>query len=207
MRLIGRPARRRRRSPGQALVEFALVIPLFLTIVVAICEFTFLFTSYVSMSFASHDAVQLAATYGDTAGSDCAVLERIDNDVMTPADPKKITTVDIYWVDITSANASPVAGAENIYTYDGGAHQCNKPDGTTITVPFAGPSPNGYPEPVRCNVNKGIGCQPGHGAVDTVAVKITYQYTWITPFPGMLSGGALAPLITSINAMRLEPVL
>jgi hypothetical protein len=188
-------------------VEFALVIPLFLTIVLAICEFTFLFTSYVSMSFASHDAVQLAATYGDTAGSDCAVLERIDNDVMTPADPKKITTVDIYWVDIASANASPKAGAENIYTYDAGIHSCTKPDGTIISVPFAGPSPNGYPESVRCNVNKGIGCQPGHTTVDTIAVKITYQYTWITPFPGMLSGGAVAPLITSINAMRLEPVL
>lgn len=206
MRLIGRPARRR-RSPGQALVEFALVIPLFLIVFVSICEFTFLFSSYVSMSFASHDAVQLAATYGDTVGSDCAVLERIDKDVMTPADPKKIKSVDIYWVDITSANASPKAGYENIYSYDGGAHQCTKPDGTIITVPFTGPAPNGYPESIRCNVNKGIGCQPGHGAVDTIAVKIAYQYAWITPFPQMIGGGGNGPLITAINSMRLEPVL
>jgi hypothetical protein len=207
MRLIGHPGRRRRRSPGQALVEFALVIPLFLTIVMAICEFTFLFTAYVSVSFSSHDAVQLAATYGDTVGSDCAVLERISKDVMAPADARKVKTVDIYWVNTASATAAPVAGAENIYTYDGGIHPCKKPDGTPINIPFAGPSPNGYPTEVRCNVNKGIGCVSSHKTVDTIAVKITYQYGWITPFPAMVAGSSAGPLITSINAMRLEPVL
>jgi Flp pilus assembly protein TadG len=55
MQLLGHPLRRR-RSRGQALVEFALIIPIFMTLVVAIAEFSVLFTSYTSLGFASHDA-------------------------------------------------------------------------------------------------------------------------------------------------------
>src|ERR1035437_246728 len=81
MRLVGHPMRRR-RSRGQALVEFSLVIPVFLTVFFSIVEFSFLFTSYVSVGLASHDAVQLAATYGNTNGADAAILLRVSNDVM-----------------------------------------------------------------------------------------------------------------------------
>ena len=211
-------SRRRRRPRGQALVEFTMIIPIFLGVVVAIFEFSFLFTSFVSVSYASHDAAQVAATYGNTAGADCAILERISNDINVPADPTKIKDVDIYWVDTATGNASPVGGAENLYTYDGGSHQCMKPDGTTINVPFpissdqaTEASSGGYPETTRCNVNSGTNCLPtngiAHSTVDTIAVKIRYQYTWMTPFPGVIAGLGSGPMLTSVNMMRIEPVL
>jgi hypothetical protein len=214
MPLDGHPLRRRRRSRGQALVEFALVIPIFLSIFVAIAEFSFLFTAYGSVGFASHDAAQVAATYGNTAGADCALLQRIDNDVMAPANPAQIKTVDIFWVNTASGNGNPVSGAEEIYTYDGGSHSCTKPDGTVISVPFPISSnqaveatSGGYPEVNRCNVNQGVGCASGHNTIDTIAVKISYQYVWITPFPQMIGGSATGPLLTETNMMRLEPIL
>jgi uncharacterized protein (UPF0333 family) len=208
---------RRRRSGGQALVEFSLVIPIFLTLFVAITEFSFMFTSYVSVNYASHDAAQVAATYGNTSGADCAVLERVDNDVTIPANATQINSVDIYWVNTATANANPVSGAENIYTYDGGSHQCMKPDGTKINVPFPIASTlalestsGGYPESTRCNVNSGINCPAtngiAHNTVDTLGVKILYQYKWVTPLPAMINGSGNGPVFTSINIMRLEPV-
>ena len=203
MRLIGSPERRR-RSRGQALVEFALVIPIFMLIVVAIAEFSFLFTSYVSIGYASHDASQVAATLGNTPGADAAILQRIDNDVNTPADPNRIKEVDIYWVDTSSNNGSPVGGAVTTYTY-GGTHSFTLPDLSTISLPFT-QTANGYPEASRCDVNKGVGCVSGHTTVDTIAVKIVYQYVWITPFPQLINGSATGPVLTSINVMRLEPV-
>ena len=212
-----RTTARRRRSRGQALVEFSLVIPIFLTLFVAITEFAFMFTSNVEINYASHDAAQVAATYGNTSGADCAVLQRVDNDLTIPANATQIKSVDIYWVNTATANASPVSGAENIYTYDGGSHQCTKPDGTTINVPF--PIANtlaleatsgGYPESTRCNVNSGINCPATngvvHNTVDTLGVKITYQYKWVTPFPAMIGRSGNGPLFASINIMRLEPV-
>jgi hypothetical protein len=194
-----------------------MVIPIFLTLFVAITEFTFMFTSFISIGYASHDGAQVAATYGNTSGADCAVLERIDNDINIPANPTQIKTVDIFWVNTATGNASPVGGAENIYTYDGGSHACVRPDGTTIHVPFPIPdtqaaeaTSGGYPEATRCNVNSGINCPPtggnAHNTVDTLGVKITYQYKWITPLPAMIGGSGNGPLFTSINIMRLEPV-
>ena len=186
-------------------MEFALVIPIFLTIVVALAEFSFLFTTYSSIGYASHDAVQLAAELGNTIGSDAAVLQRVDRDVSAPADPTKIVSVDIYWVDTGFSDARPVSGAENIWNYDGGQHTFTLPDGTTTQLPFVSGG-SGYAEANRCNVNQGIGCATGHSTVDTIAVKITYQYVWITPFPRLIGGSATGPRLTSTNIMRLEPV-
>ena len=64
-----------------------------------------------------------------------------------------------------------------------------------------------YPEVKRCNVNEGIGCVAGHNTVDTVGVKITYQYNWVTPLPSLINGSQVGPLLTATNVMRLEPVL
>jgi Flp pilus assembly protein TadG len=199
---------RRRRSRGQALVEFSLVIPVFLTVFFSIVEFSFLFTSYVSVGFASHDAVQLAATYGNTNGADAAILLRVSNDVMAPANATKIKTVDIFWVDTSTPNAVPKA--EEIYTYDGSTTKFTMPDGSFVYLPFANPATtNNYPYGQRCNINNPTisTCPAGHTTVDTIGVKITYQYTWITPFPALIGGSGNGPLITQINIMRLEPVL
>jgi hypothetical protein len=187
-------------------VEFSLVIPLFLTIFMAIVEFAFMFSSFVSVGFASHDAAQLAATYGDTPGADTLVLQRVDNDIMLPANAAQLKTVDIYLVDTSTPNATPVSGKETIYTYDGGSHPFTTPDGTTVYLPFV-QSQNGYPYSDRCNVNGGIGCTGGKTTVDTIAVKLAYQYTWVTPFPRLIGGSGNGPLITQLNVMRLEPVL
>ncbi|HEX7492323.1 MAG TPA: TadE family protein [Candidatus Limnocylindrales bacterium] len=203
MRLIGHPGRRRRRDRGQALVEFALVIPIFILIVVAIAEFSILFTSFLAVGFASHDASQLAATLGNTTGADYAILQRVDSDVMAPASARRITEVDIYWVDPATGKA--IGGAVNTWKYDGGSHLVTLPNGTTTTIPFVRTA-NGYPETSRCNVNKGVGCTSGHTSIDTIAVKIVYQYVWVTPFPGLVGGSSTGPLLTSINMMRLEPV-
>jgi Flp pilus assembly protein TadG len=188
-------------------VEFALVIPVFLTVFFAIVEFSFLFTDYLSIGYASHDGSQLAATMGNTLHADTAILVRINNDIQAPANNRQIKTVDIYQVDTTTTNGSPVSGRENIYTYDGGSHTFTMPDGTTVQLPFTYGT-LGYVDVGRCNVNLGIGCTTyGQTTVDTIGVKITYQYTWITPFPAMIGGSGNGPLITELNIMRLEPVL
>jgi hypothetical protein len=49
-------------------------------------------------------------------------------------------------------------------------------------------------------------CNLGQTTVDTIGVKITYQYTWMTPFPALLGGSGNGPLLTSVNIMRLEPI-
>jgi Flp pilus assembly protein TadG len=205
MRLMASPPRRRHGSSGQAMVEFAMVIWLFLMLIIAIVEFSVLFTSYVSIGFASKDAVQVAATLGDTANADTSILERIYNDVMAPADQNRITEVDIYQVDLTSTNGSPLGSNVNRYDYSAAGTLFTRPDLSKVTLPFASIS-TGYPVTNRCNVNKGTGCPGSKTTVDTIGVTIYYQYKWITPFPQFVTSGSNGPMLSSANVMRLEPV-
>jgi hypothetical protein len=182
-------------------VEFVLVIPIFLTLVVSIGEFSFLFTSYLSTSFASRDAVQLAAEMGDTPGSDCVTIERIEQDVSPPANRTLIHSVEIFWSD---NHGNPRAGAINVWNR-GGTYHCVMPSGREFDIPYT-PGAMGYPEADRCNIVSAAGCAPGHTAIDTIGVRISYQYTWLTPFPGLVGIGTAGPMIVSSNMMRLEPV-
>ena len=199
------PRRRRRDSRGQAMVEFTMVILIFLMIVISIAEFSVLFTSYVSIGFDSKDAAQVATTLGDTPHADTAILERIYNDVMSPADQRRITEVDIYQVDLTSTSGGPLGSNVNRYDYDVSGFLYTRPDLSKVNLPFINKS-TGYPETNRCNVNKGIGCPGSKSTVDTIGVTIYYQYKWITPFPQFFTAGPNGPLLSSANIMRLEPV-
>jgi TadE-like protein len=195
------------------MVEFSMVFMIFMTIIVSIIEFTIFFSSFITVTYASRDAAQLVAVYGNTAGADCAVLQRITQDIGTPANPTLIKSVDIYWVNPADPAGGAVLNATTTYTYDGGNQTpCTKPDGTKPVLPFTPPAPSilGYVESARCNVNMGIDCPQtagrSHGTVDTIAVTIRYQYKWITPFPGLvLGGGGNGPVITQTSQMRLEP--
>jgi len=193
------PVSRRRR--GQALVEFALVIPIFLTLVVAIAEFAFMFSSLLSISFASRDGVQIAAEMGDSPGADYVILQRIEQDVSAPVDRSKIVQVDIFWSDTAGAIKS---GQVNTWVRSGSS-TFTMPSGTIITVPYS-QSSNSYPLSARCNVVLATGCASGHTTIDTIGVKITYQYSWITPLPGLIGQSGTGMQMIQSNMMRLEPV-
>lgn len=194
------PGTRRRRQDGQSLVEFALVIPIFMLCIVAIAEFALMFTAYMSTSFASRDAVQVAAELGDSAGADGVILRRIEQDVSPPARREWIKEVRIYQAD---AAGNQVGGA-TVYTR-GGSTTFTYPGPVYITVPYTKTS-GGYPESSRCNVLVATTCTPPKTQIDTLGVRISYQYEWGTPFPGLISGSGTGPLMIQSNMMRLEPV-
>jgi Flp pilus assembly protein TadG len=191
-----------RPSRGQSLVEFALVIPIFLTIVVAIFEFSFLFTTYLSASFTSRDAVQVAAEMGDAPCSDEVILTRIENDLTGPANSNSIKTVDIFWSDGTG---NVKGGAVNTWTRGAGTSSCTLPDTSVVSVPYLLTS-SGYPLSDRCNILLAVDCASGHDTIDTIGVTISYQYGWVTPLPGLVGLSGSGMTIVQTNVMRMEPV-
>lgn len=62
-----------KEQKGQALVEFALVIPILLLIIMAIIEFGIMFNSYLVLTNASREGARLASV----GGSDFEIEERI----------------------------------------------------------------------------------------------------------------------------------
>jgi Flp pilus assembly protein TadG len=192
---------RRGRRRGQSLVEFALVIPIFITLIVAICEFAFLFTTYLSASFTSRDAVQVAAEMGDSPCADEVVLSRIERDLTGPANSNAIQSVDIFWSDGTG---NVKGGAVNHWVRTGES-SCTLPSTDVVTVPYTLAS-GSYPLTSRCNVVLGVGCPSGHTSIDTIGVTITYQYGWVTPLPNLIGLSGTGMTIVQTNVMRMEPV-
>lgn len=197
-------ARRRRRESGQTLVEFALVFPIFLFLLLAIIEFAFVFSAVLGISYASRNAALIAAEAGNATPADCIILDAVDRSVSAPADRNRITKVDIYWAD---TNGATIGSNVNTFTR-GGSYACTLPDLTTMTVPYTRTA-NGYPPSDRCNVLAGAagGCVAGHTSLDTIGVKITYQHTWVTPLAGLGGPGGSGLSVTQSNAMRMEPIL
>ncbi|TME39533.1 MAG: pilus assembly protein [Chloroflexi bacterium] len=181
---------------GQALVEFALVLPVFLLLIFGVVEFGFLYNAAVSVNFASRVAALLAAEGGRTEGTDCMVLRAIESDMATPATPTRISQVEIYWSD---ANGDQIASNVNVYTRTGSL-TCAYASGS-ITVPYT-LSTERYPETERCDVI--AGCGGLHTTVDDVGVRITYVHQWVTQFGRVIAGSITFQRST---AVRMEPTL
>ena len=165
--------RRDRGEDGQALVEFALLLPIVMLIVVGLMEFGMFLNSRNAVEFAARDGSMLAAEGGNTAGTDCVVLDKIERDIVSPARNIRIQNIAIYWSD---RNGDQIGSSVNVYSRSGST-TCNYGGGTTLTVPYSLTTPN-YVEGVRCDVL--AGCGGSHPGLDTIGVKVTYQHRWIT---------------------------
>ena len=192
------------RSRGQALVEFAFVFPIFMTLLVAVIEYGFLMNANLASSYASRDASLVAAEAGNNTGADCAILKKIEDDINGPSSPANIANVQIYWADATTG---AILGANvNTYTRSTITTISCTVGGVSFTLPYS-KTTSGYPEANRCNVINGSGCASGHSGLDTIGVQITYTYTWHTPLKSLLGFTGSGWTLVKSNAMEMEPVL
>lgn len=187
--------RKRRNSRGQALAEFSLVIPIFLMVVLAIAEFSFLLTVKTGIAFASQDATQLAAELGNTPDADVLILQLIDKDLQTPIDGTRVQSVVIFYTDSTGT-----VGVSDTWNKSGTYHS----NALNVTIPW-GQGAQNYPWSDRCNILSGAGCSP-HSTLDWIGVTINYQYSWVTPLPSFVGLGGSPPLFSEKHISRMEPV-
>lgn len=219
--IVARRERSRTATRGQTLVEFALVFPLFLTLLVGLIEFAFVFNAILSVQFATQNAALIAAEIGDAPGvagnlavADCAILQEVEREVLPPAQRSQIGSVDIMWADGLTG-LSKGSGTTTTTTYArSGSSSCIFPDGTSGTVPYGAPSPNNYPPIARCNfmvpsithcpVTAGISHT---GGPDFVTVRITYTHIFKTPLGSFIPSGGGSLTFTRSNTVRMEPIL
>lgn len=210
-----RPAGRRDQGHGrgQVVVQFAMVIPLFILILVATIEFVFVLNAQLSITYATRNGALLAAEAGTGPGADCAVLRSIEGDAVTgevasvspPAQTSAILSVEIY---LSDQNGTPIPAGNpkrNIWTRTGST-ACGYPANLAYTVPYT-LTTAGYPEASRCNNHNGCALQGGNPVIDTVGVRITYAYTWHTPLSALLAWTGGGWTLVQSNATRMEPVL
>src|SRR2546430_14102776 len=150
-----------RSEKGQAIVEFAMLLPVLVLLLIGIIEFSLVWNSRNTVLFASRDGSMLAAEGGSLDGTDCVVLQRVGGDVVSPSAAVRIQQISIYWSD---RNGDQIGSNQNVYTRTGST-SCTYPDGTTIPVPYT-LTTAGYPESARCSVL--AGCGGSHTTMDTI---------------------------------------
>jgi hypothetical protein len=203
---------------GQSLVEFAIVFPLFVALVLGLIEFGFMFNAALAVNFASRNASLTAAVAGSNTWSDCKVLEGIESDLGPPLDRALIQTVAIFRTDRAGNPISPPA--QNIWAR-GGSTSCTRPSGATFTVPYAlGANPNDTypPRPIdvfgtgRCDRLSGCQVSPTVSIpLDSIGVRILYRYQFQTPLRNLITflpGASTGYFdVAWSNVMRMEPIL
>jgi Flp pilus assembly protein TadG len=184
---------------GQTLTEFALVLPLFILLLIAVVEFALMFNAFLGINFATRDASLVGAEAGNSVDADCLILQTVEDAVGAPADRARITQVRIY----KATQAGAPTGAVTLYLRTGST-TCLRPNGVSLTVPYT-ISANGYPVANRCNVL--AGCNGGPQELDQIGVEVTYVHRWITGFGAAFGGSNGQLTLVKGNVMRLEPVL
>jgi hypothetical protein len=198
------------RGTGQSIVEFALILPLFIFILLGLIEFSFVFNAVLAAEHATRDASLIAAEAGNAVDADCVILQKIDEDMTAPVDSQRVQEVWIYRADNVG---NPVGGSLDPWSAPtsqqyrrGGSTTCG-----SLSVPYTLSSAHYNPED-RCNILNGETCRLGQTGVDHVGVRLVYGYQAHTPMAMPFLGVVLQVrgdgfVITKSNVMRMEPVL
>lgn len=184
------------------MVEFALVFPIFMLLIIGLVEFALTFSVMLNVNYASRDAALLAAEVGAVPYADCIILQTLDNALDGATHLSEIQEVRIFWAD---PNGAEKPGKANVYAYGGVGTSCGLPDGTTLKVPYTATALN-YPTNVRCTVLAGCGALHPAGP-DTIGVLIAFHHNWLTPLPNLVTLPVNGITFNRSNTMQMEPVL
>jgi Flp pilus assembly protein TadG len=201
-------ARRLVRGRGQGLVEFAVIIPIFLVLLAGMLEFGLAFSDRLTLGNATREGARIGAALatgmdtsctGDPAGVDLTVIASVQNILKSggsDVDLSKISQIRIY-----KANASggQVGGNVNVWTYTPGSGPDADPDSGVEIIDFS-PSGQAWPACTRSNTT---------GSADSFAVSIHYTYHLHTPLAGLVAllGGSRSGTIPIVDTtiMALNP--
>lgn len=185
-RLGVRHRRRGARDRGQSLVEFTLILPVFLLVLLGMLEYGSAYDHRTAMAYAVREGARVGASLGNggsnSATVDATIVAAVQRGLTNPILIDNITSIDIYQAD---AAGKPVAGKMNSYDKDG----------NIIGSP-------GWPA-----ANRVIGLNG-----DSIGVRVRYDFHPITPL-GALMGVVFSPVpgysvipMADSSVMHLEPI-
>jgi Flp pilus assembly protein TadG len=201
-----RAADPRRGAQGQALIEFALLVPVFALLLLGMLEFGFAFGNHLTLEYASREGARTgsALANGRFTPSTCPATDQIDPAIIAAvqrvlASPgAQVTLANVSQIQIWKAttSGSPTAGFINTWT-NTGPNSGPLVDGERLSFSQASQQ---WKPCVRLN-----GASP-----DSIGISLTYTYRMITPLTNLM-GLVAGPGVTSLQmvdqtVMALNPI-
>lgn len=192
------------RTRGQGLAEFALVVPLLMTLIMGVLEGGMALAANIGVNRAAQSGAHMASMAGNIVGADCLVLDEVERALLPPNDRGSVLTVRIELTDLSGDSVY----AANTWSRTGKT-DCSVADDLVLELPYTKVSET-YPDTQRCNVLSGCPTMsPARSTVDNIGVVVRYNHDWITPlgsvipFPGGADGGGWT--FEQRNIFRMEP--
>jgi hypothetical protein len=190
----------RRGSRGQGLVEFALIVPVFLLILLAMAEFGFVFSHHLTITYATREGARVGAALADgTADFPCSPNNPVDTQVVAAV--QRVLTSPGSQIDIGQVSEIRIYKANASGGESGPVDRWQKGSGPTVDgvqLKFANTS-NGWD---ACGRNNGA-------SPDSLGVSIVYTYNYRTPLASVLrffgGAGAASLAMTDKTVMQLNP--
>jgi hypothetical protein len=192
--------RRARAQRGQGLVEFALVLPFLMMLILGAVEFGYMFNSNISLEYASREGARVAAALVNGGGPltcpgdaqvpkvDPAIIEAVNRVLTSTGSPLVVSKVSEIRIFQATASGGEVAGKVNIW----------------LPTPGAGPVVDGKAldftqSSVGWSVCTRTFVQP---SPDSIGVGIRYVYSLQTPFANVFGKTTLTMYDKTIMAMN-----
>jgi Flp pilus assembly protein TadG len=164
---------------GQSLVEFALVVPLFLLLLLGMLEFGIAFTHDQTLTYATREGARTGAALADgntaypctTANFDAPVIAAVQRVLESPGSLINVNNVTAVTIYLAKPDGTPTPGSVNTWALALGA-------GPTVdgkALDFKQTSTNWGP----CSRNNGVNA-------DGLGVSVTYNYPLQTSLGGIV---------------------
>jgi hypothetical protein len=195
--------RQRRRGAGQSLVEFTLVLPIILTLVMGAAEIGMAIGNNMSLELATREGARVGASLNNGGGTpgcgsgqspnwttvDPQIIASVERALRSPGSPVDITKID--YIHIFKANADGTENLVNAWTY----------------APSGGPVVDG----VNLHFIQGsVGWQAcaRNSALPapSIGVSIRYRYQLFTPMAALMHlVGVTQITMRDSTVMALQP--
>ena len=195
---------------GQAVIEFAIILPLFLVLLTGVLELGTAFSAPLSLEYATREGARSGAALANGGGKlgcgtglspnaavvDPLIIEAVERVLTSPGSPIRlsdITQIRIYKANAAGAESGPV----NVWTYTPGAGPI--PSGSTERLNFSPSGAGSWSVCTRSNANP----------ADVLGVSVAYTYRFTTGLTGLLGmvGTSTGPTwtMTDRTVMYLNP--
>ena len=172
----------KRKDGGATIVEFAIVMPLLLLLMIGIMEVGVAFYDYLSVEQASLEGVRTASFTGRTVDADCQTINNVIA-ALPGGFLDRVQSIEIFHAD---ANGNQIIGQTNTWQYTGGdPTDCANSWAVTETWPSTGRQTVAGPS----------------APLDIIGVRIRMPRTWISNFPPFTGGYT----IDQSSILRMEP--
>ena len=204
---------RGRRERGQGLVEFALVLPILVVLIVSVGELGLVFGKLHSLGYASREGARTGAALARGVGCsptnpdkdpsfvDATLIGAVQRILTSPDSGINLGDVDEIRIFKATTSGAETSNKINIRTPPGPGLADIDPGDGTIKISFALAKP--YPWPACSRVKTGLPAD-----IESIGVTVKYHYDFVTPLPALLnaiSGGALSVALSQTTVMALNP--